>query len=59
MDELRAQGLPVTFLCETFGVSRSGYYAMKKKGKKSRSSRRKDDALLLSRIRKICESHPF
>ncbi|MEW5806978.1 MAG: IS3 family transposase [Acidobacteriota bacterium] len=60
VEQLRQEGHSVSFLCETFGISRSGYYSRrKKKGGKANKPARKDDKALLVLTRKICEAHPF
>ncbi len=54
MDDLREQGVPVTTLCQTLDVSRSGYYAWQQG---CRSSRAEEDRRLMPRIRAVFREH--
>ena len=54
MDDLREQGVPVTALCQTLGVSRSGYYAWRRG---CRSSRAEEDRHLMPRVRAVFREH--
>ena len=54
MDDLREQGVPVTAMCQTLEVSRSGYYAWKQ-GR--RSTRAEEDQRLASPIRAVFREH--
>jgi putative transposase len=54
MSDLREQGFPVAALCQTLGVSRSGYYAWKQG---CRSNRAEEDRRLMPRIRSVFREH--
>lgn len=54
MDDLREQGLPVTALCQTLDVSRSGYYAWRRG---CRNSRAEEDRCLIPRVRAVFREH--
>ena len=59
-EELKQEGHSVSLLCETFGISRSGYYDRKSRvTKRAEKMKRRNDQVLLGSIRKICEAHPF
>jgi transposase InsO family protein len=52
--DLREQGFPVAALCQSLGVSRSGYYAWKE-GR--RSSRAEEDRRLMPQVRSVFREH--
>ena len=54
MDDLREQGVPVTALCQTLDVSRSGYYAWRRG---CRSGRAEEDRCLTPKVRAVFWEH--
>ena len=54
MTDLHEQGFPVAPLCQSLGVSRSGYYAWKRS---RRGRRSEEDRRLISEVRAVFQEH--